>query len=117
MRAYVPVTAAKPQAVLKAGSAKREELLEYLGTPAGETLVERVAKLLVHAERQEVRVKADGPEFSAICMHTYIHTCILHNTCFTSILEEKLLAKELVAEEHNATQCGRTLGISSRVRV
>lgn len=42
------------QAVRKAGGEKREELLEYLGTPAGITLAARVAKLLVHAERQEV---------------------------------------------------------------
>lgn len=38
----------------KAGAAKREELLEYLSTLAGEALAARVAKLLVHAERQEV---------------------------------------------------------------
>lgn len=43
------------QAVRKAGAAKREELLEYLGTPEGEALVARVAKLLVHAQRGEVR--------------------------------------------------------------
>lgn len=43
------------QAVRKAGAAKREELLEHLRTPAGEALVASVAKLLVHAQREEVR--------------------------------------------------------------
>lgn len=40
---------------MRAGNAKREELLEYLKTPDGEALVARVATLLVHARREQVR--------------------------------------------------------------
>lgn len=43
------------QEVTRAGNAKREELLRYLKTSDGEALVAKVAILLVHARREEVR--------------------------------------------------------------
>ncbi|CAM9164487.1 unnamed protein product, partial [Ectocarpus sp. 12 AP-2014] len=43
------------ETVQEAGSAKREELLEYLSTPDGEALAARVAAVLVHAQREEDR--------------------------------------------------------------
>ncbi|CAM9590049.1 unnamed protein product, partial [Scytosiphon promiscuus] len=46
---------AETGAVREAGEAKRDELLAHLNTPEGEVLVARVAKLLVHAEREEAR--------------------------------------------------------------
>lgn len=42
------------QEVAHAGKMKREELLEYLKTPEGESLAIKVAKLLDHAQRTEV---------------------------------------------------------------
>lgn len=42
------------QEVTRAGNAKRKDLLEYLDTPDGDALVVKVAKLLVHAQREEV---------------------------------------------------------------
>lgn len=48
------------QEVAKAGTGKREELVEYLKTADGEILVARVAKLLVHARREQVQPSMIG---------------------------------------------------------